>query len=134
MSHTTLIFPPDKKPAVTHVTLPTWSEIMSDEADNGEKTVRIPTWFISLLKVSVPAILALAFMYFKVDAISKEFEEFKLEHKAVPLELIELRNKQNISELKVDNTNKDVSRSLDRIESDLKGLRVELKELSVKKP
>lgn len=114
---------------------------MSREEGNtkGDASFNIPVWFVSILKVSVPAILVGFGMYFRMGTMEKEQHELKNTVNVVQAKLSEksdmilmLQNKtENMKAL--DTLEKSATvKTLERIEGDIKLIQADVKDIRAK--
>lgn len=111
-----------------------------EEGDTkGDASFNIPIWFVSILKVSVPALIVAFGMYFRMGAMETEQHELKntvtgLTAKVLEKseKLMQLENKtENMKAL--DTLEKSATvKTLERIEGDIKLMQADVKDIRAK--
>jgi Skp family chaperone for outer membrane proteins len=100
--------------------------------EGGATEVRVPLWAVKLGEVILPAAIALILMYAKLnsleDAVTKGMADCDDHHRR-----IEMIDKQ-VAAIQVTSasTQRELEKMLNRIEEEVKGMRVEIKDLQQK--
>ena len=89
--------------------------IMNAKSGNGTRTVTVPTWILSLLKISAPAIVVGVAMYVTIQLTEARVEA--IEHKTVPA---------------LESDLKDACKKLDDRKDEIQNLKGDIRELKFK--
>ncbi len=114
---------------------------MSREAGDtrGDATFNVPTWFVSVLKVSMPALVIGVGMYFRIAAVEDTNRQLKVEHMALEVKMSDKSDKILMLEQKTENmkaldalTQTNSAKALERIEVELKSMQADVKDIRAK--
>lgn len=105
----------------------------------GDATLNIPTWFVSVMKVSMPAIILAVAMYFRVASLEEANRQARVELMAVQTKLSDKSDKILLLEQKTEQmkaldamTQTNAAKALERIEVELKSMQADVKEIRAK--
>lgn len=129
---------------IAKVTIPSLfhpeTNMSREEGDvRGDATLNIPLWLVSLIKVSMPAIVVAVGMYFRVSSLEEANKKLTVEHALFDAKLTEKSDKILLLEQKTENmkaldalTQTNSSKALERIETELKAMQADVKEIRAK--
>jgi seryl-tRNA synthetase len=100
------------------------------DADNGkQKTINVPTWFLDLLKLCIPAALVLVAMFYQIRALETGHNELKTQFNEKSKQVDVAAREVDMLKITTGATNTAMTSTLARIEKDIGEIKTDVKQL-----